>query len=121
MSEELLETLPLVAVVIEIAVFGWAFLRKNVNGIVVVNALLAAVVILFIAPEVKISLQFVDVFLVLQVAIIGFALTTLMTSVSWFVHPSGQSLAVWAEFSILVGLSMALTAFFAVLQMARLG
>jgi hypothetical protein len=121
MSEEMLETLPLVAVLIEIAVFGWAFLRKNVNSIVVVNALLAAGVILFIAPELKISLQFVDVFLVLQVAIIAFALTTLTTSVSWFVHPAGRALAVWTEFSILVGLSMALAVFFAVLQVARLG
>jgi hypothetical protein len=121
MSEELLETLPLVAVLIEIAVFGWAFLRKNVSSIVVVNALLAAGVILFIVPELRISLQFADVFLVLQVAVIAFALTTVTTSVSWFVHPAGRSLAVWAEFSVLVGLSMALSVFFAVLQMARLG
>jgi hypothetical protein len=121
MSEELLETLPLLAVLIEAAVFGWAFLRKNVSGIVLVNAIGAAAVIAFIAPELRMSLQFVDVFLLLQLAIVAFALTTLTTSVSWLVHPVGRPLAVWAEFSILVGLSGMLAIFFAILQLARLG
>ena len=121
MSEELLEAIPLLAVLIEAAVFGWAFLRKNVSGIVLVNAIGAAGVIAFIAPELRMSLQFVDVFLLLQLAILAFALTTLTTSVSWFVHPIGRPLAVWTEFSILVGLSGMLAVFFAILQMARLG
>jgi hypothetical protein len=89
--------------------------------VVLINALGAAAVIAFIAPELRVSLQFVDVFLVLQVVIVAFALTTLTTSVSWLVHPTGGSLAVWAEFSVLVGLSATLAVFFAVLQMARLG
>jgi len=121
MSDELLETLPLIAVLIEVAVFGWAFLRKNVSGVVLVNAIGAAAVIALIAPELKVSLQFVDVFFVLQVVIVAFALATLTTSFSWLIHPTGRSLAVWAEFSVLVGLSAALAIFFAVLQMARLG
>jgi hypothetical protein len=73
MSDELLETLPLVAVLIEVVVFGWAFLRKNVSGVVLVNAIGAAAVIALIAPELKVSLQFADVFLVLQVVILAFA------------------------------------------------
>jgi hypothetical protein len=121
MSDELLETLPLIAVLIEVAVFGWAFLRKNVSGVVLVNAIGAAAVIALIAPELKVSLQFVDVFFVLQVVIVAFALATLTTSFSWLIHPTGRSLAVWAEFSVLVGLSATLAIFFAVLQMARLG
>ena len=121
MSEELLEAIPLLAVLIEAAVFGWAFLRKNVGGIVLVNAIGAAGVIAFIAPELRMSLQFVDLFLLLQLAILAFALTTLTTSVSWFVHPVGRPLAVWTEFSILVGLSGMLAIFFAILQLARLG
>jgi hypothetical protein len=120
MSEELLEMIPLLAVLIEAAAFGWAFVRRNVSGIVLVNAVGAAGVILLVAPELKISLQFVDVFLLLQLAILAFALTTLTTSLSWFVQPVGRPLAVWTEFSILVGLSIALAVFLAILRLAHL-
>ncbi|WP_158813919.1 hypothetical protein [Methylocapsa sp. S129] len=120
MSDELLEAIPLLAVLIEAAALVWAFARRNVNGIVLVNALVAAGVILLIAPELTASVQFADVFLLLQLVVLAFALTTLTTSFSWLAHPVGRPLAVWAEFSIMVGLSAALLIVVLILRMAQL-
>jgi hypothetical protein len=108
MSDELLETIPALAVLIEAIALVWVFARRNVSGVVLINALGAAALILAIAPKLGASLQLADFFSILQLSVLVFALATLTTSLSWLAHRGGQTFAVWTEFSVMVGLSVAL-------------
>lgn len=120
MTDELLEALPMVAVATEAGALALAYVRKNVSGIVLVNALGAAGVMTFIVPELRVSIQFLDVFFLLQLTMLAFAVATLTTSLSWLAHPIKRSLAVWTEFSIIAGLSAALLLLVLVLRAAQL-
>jgi hypothetical protein len=108
MSDELIEALPMLAVLVELVAMGFAFARRNVRSVVLVNALGAA------------TFQFDDVLVVLQFAVLAFALATLATSLTWVAHPGGRALAVWTEFSVLAGLSVAFLTVVLVLKLARL-
>jgi hypothetical protein len=108
MLDELLETLPMVAVLAELGALSWAFARKNIVSVVLVNSLAAAGLLLAVGPHLGVSFHFADVLLVLQVATVAFAMVTLATSVSWVAHPNRKPWMVWAEFAILAGLSGAL-------------
>jgi hypothetical protein len=108
MLDELIEAIPLVAVLAELGALTWAFTRKNIGSVVLVNSLAAAGLLLLIAPALSGSFYFADALLVLQVATVAFALTTLATSVSWVAHPARKPWLVWAEFSVLGGLSVGL-------------
>jgi hypothetical protein len=120
MSDELLEAIPMLAVLVELFAVGWAFARRNVNGLVLVNALGAAGLIVVVAPELRAGLQFDDLLVLLQLAVLAFALATLATSASWIAHPGGRPLIVWTEFSVIAGLSVALLTVVLLLKMARL-
>lgn len=120
MSNEALQAIPMLALFAEAGAAIWAFARKDLKSIVLVNALAAAGVMLFIAPELSVSIKFVDVILLLQVALLTFALATLTTSLSWFAFPDSQPWLVWSEFSVVAGLSLAVLAFVSALGVARL-
>ncbi len=120
MSNETLAAIPLFAILAEAGAALWALARKDLHAIALVNALAAAGLMLLVVPELGASLQFVDVFFLLQVALLIFALTTLTTSVSWFAFPMSQPWLVWSEFSVLSGLSLAVLAFVLALRTTRL-
>jgi hypothetical protein len=120
MSDELIEALPMLAVLVELVAMGFAFARRNVRSVVLVNALGAATLIALVAPELRSGVQFDDVLVVLQFAVLAFALATLATSLTWVAHPGGRALAVWTEFSVLAGLSVAFLTVVLVLKLARL-
>ena len=120
MSDELLETLPMLAVLVELAAVAFAFARRNMRSVVLVNALGAAALIGLVGPELRAGVQFDDVLVVLQFAVLAFALATLATSLTWVAHPGGRALAVWTEFSVLAGLSVALLTVVLVIKLARL-
>jgi len=108
MSDELLEAIPLLAVLAEAMALVWVFARRNVNGVVLVNALAAAALIFVIVPKLSASIQLGDFFLFMQLTVVAFALATLTTSLSWLAHRGGRTFVVWTEFSVIAGLSVAL-------------
>src|SRR5258708_7635126 len=120
MSDELIETLPMLAVLVEFVAMAFAFARRNVRSVVLVNALGAATLIALVAPELRAGVQFDDVLVLLQFAVLAFALATLATSLSWVAHRGGRALAVWTEFSVLAGLSVAFLTVVLILKLARL-
>jgi hypothetical protein len=120
MSDELLQTIPVLAVIVELIAIAWAFARRNMNGVVLVNALGAVALIALVVPELRAGVQFDDVLVLLQFAVLAFALATLATSLSWVAHQGGRALAVWTEFSVLAGLSVALLSVVLILKLARL-
>jgi hypothetical protein len=120
MSNELLEAIPMFAVLAEAAALIWAFARKNVNGVVLVNALGAAGLLLLVIPHLGASIRFADIFLLLQLVMLAFALATLTTSFSYLAYPNFRPWVVWTEFSVMAGLSMAFLTFIFALRMARL-
>jgi len=120
MSDELLETLPMLAILVELAAVILAFARRNIRSVVLVNALSATALIGLVAPELRSGVGFDDVLFILQFAVLAFALATLATSLSWVAHPGGRVLAVLTEFSVLAGLSVALLTVVLVLKLARL-
>jgi hypothetical protein len=120
MSDELIETIPMLALLLEVVAIAWAFARRNIKGVVIVNALGAAALIALVGPELGAGARFDDVLVVLQFAVLAFALATLATSLSWIAHPGRRAPAVWTEFSLLAGLSVALLTVVLVLKLARL-
>jgi hypothetical protein len=119
MSDELIEALPMLAVLVELAAVVLAFARRNIKSVVLVNALGAAALIGIVAPELRSGVRFDEVLVILQFAVLGFALATLATSLSWVAHPGGRAVAIWTEFSVLAGLSVALLTVVLVLKLAR--
>jgi hypothetical protein len=120
MTNDLVETIPLLAGLAEAGALIWAFARRNVNGVVLVNALGAAALLLLVVPHLGASIRFVDIFLLLQLMTLAFALATLMTSLSYVAYPVFRPWVVWTEFSVMAGLSAGFLAFIFALRIARL-
>jgi hypothetical protein len=89
MSDELLEAIPTLAILVEAMALIWVFARRNVNGVVMVNALAAGALIFVIVPKLGASIQLGDFFLLMQLSVVAFALATLTTSLSWLAHRAG--------------------------------
>jgi hypothetical protein len=120
MSNEAFETIPLLAVLAEVAALVWALARRNAESLALVNALGAAGLTLIVGPKLGGSIEFADVLFLAQLAVLGFALTTLATSLSWLARPANRPWLVWAEFSVLSSLSLAVLAFIVAAKSARL-
>jgi hypothetical protein len=120
MSDELLEMIPILAVLAEAMALVWVFVRKNMSGIVLVNALVAATVTLLVAPKLNASIGFADWLFLAQIVVMAFALATLATSVSWLAHPVEQPLMVWTEFSVMAGVSVAFVMVVVIVKVAQL-
>lgn len=120
MSDETLAAIPMFALLAEAAAALLALARKDLHSIALINALAAAGLMLILVPELSISIRFVDVLLLLQIALLAFALTTLTTSLCWFAFRQGQPWLVLSEFSVLAALSTTVAAIVFMLRITRL-
>jgi len=119
MSNETLAAIPARALAAEAGAAIRALAREELRGIGLVDAPAAAGVML-IVPELSVAIRFIDVFLLLRVALLTFAVATLTTGFCRLAVPQGQPWLGWSEFSILAGLSMAVVAFVFVPKVMRL-
>jgi hypothetical protein len=113
MSNEMLETSAVLAVLIEAAALAFALLRRDLTAVVVLNLLAAAGLLVALVPDLAASAKtLAEGFLIFEIAVLVLALVTLATSLFWLAYRKLAWL-VWIEFSghALLALAFLLFAF----------